>query len=294
VAAAASLGSLSGRTGVHSVTVKEQATVPKGRFWDVTKHLRIFSQVVFLGLTVWVMVQMLDGVRGATIEKYCPFGGVETVIPWINKTGTLCSLSTMNLSILAGVLVMTVFFKRVFCSHVCPMGTVLEWTGMLSRRFAIRSWRVPGAVDRVLKALKYPVLVVIVYFTVKVGELVFRDFDPYYVLFTAGEGHGIATFGLWVTLLILIGGVVVPLSFCKYLCPLAASLAPFGRIGLLRVTRDEETCTQCGECDHACEWGINVSKVETVTSAECSNCQDCLRACPESDVLSLRIGRKRA
>lgn len=265
-----------------------------GAFWIWTKHLRLLSQIVFLLLTVWVMVRMLQGVRGATVEKYCPFGGVETLIPWLGKTGTLCSLSTMNLSILGGVLVMTLLFKRVFCSHVCPMGTVLEWAGRLGRRFVVRSMRVPAGLDSILKWLKYPLLVVILFFTVKVGDLVFRDFDPYYVLFTAAKGHGIGTFGFWVTAAILVAGVLVPLSFCKYLCPLAASLAPFGRLGLVKINRDAGKCTACGACDRACEWGIRVSRTTTaVSSAECSNCQDCVRACPEPDVLTLRLGGKR-
>jgi polyferredoxin len=264
------------------------------RFWKWTKNGRVLSQILFLSLTVWIMIKVFQGVRGATVEKYCPFGGVETLIPWINKTGTLCSLSTVNISLFAGVVVLTLLFKRVFCSHVCPMGAILEWTGALSRRFVIRSWRVPRRVDAILKWLKYPLLALILYFTVKVGELVFRDFDPYYVLFTAGKGHGIETFGLWVTIAILAAGIVIPLSFCKYLCPFAACLAPIGRFGLVRVARDDENCTACGACDTACEWGLKVSDAATVKGAECSNCLDCIGRCPEAQALSLRIGGTRS
>lgn len=259
-------------------------------WWRRTKYGRVLSQVLFLALTVWLAFQMLSGVRGATVERYCPFGGVETLIPWIDKTGTLCSLSTLNISILAGLLVITVLFKRVFCSHICPMGTVLEWIGIFSRKFIIGSRRIPPRLDKALQWLKYPLLIVILFFTVKVGELVFRDFDPYYVLFTAAQGHGIGTFGIWVTVGIIIAGIAIPLSFCKYLCPMAACLAPFGRLGLVRVLRNGNLCTKCGSCDAACEWGIKVSEAKTVTGAECSNCQDCIRKCPESGVLSLGLG----
>ena len=89
-------------------------------FLKWTKHGRVLSQALFLALTVWTTVRMLSGVRGATIERYCPFGGVETLIPWIKKTGTLCSLSTLNISILVGVLVITVLFKRVQSKPVQP------------------------------------------------------------------------------------------------------------------------------------------------------------------------------
>lgn len=264
------------------------------RFWNITKQGRTLSQLIFLSITIWIGVQMAMGVRGATIERYCPFGGVETLIPWLNKTGTLCSLSTLNISILVGVLLITILFKRVFCSHICPMGTVLEWIGIVSRKFAIGKRRLPQKVDQTLTWVKYPLLLVILSLTIIVGELVFRDFDPYYVLFSAGTGHGIDTFGIWVTLGVIIAGVLIPLSFCKYLCPMAACLAPLSRFGLVRISRDQEQCTQCGSCDTACEWGIKVSESETVTSAECSNCQDCIRACTVPKTLTLGIGRAKS
>ena len=265
------------------------------------KHGRIVSQFLFLGLTAWVAYQMLHGVRGATIEKYCPFGGVETLIPWINKTGTLCSLSTINISVLAGVLIITFLYKRVFCSHICPVGALSEWIAAFGRRYIIKSWRLPLKVDHTLMWLKYLVLVFIIWGTVRVGELIFREIDPYYVLFTLGRGHGIAEgvigigeFSLVIILVLFSLNIVVPLAFCKYLCPLGACLNPLSRIGLIRIHRNPETCIDCKCCDAACKWGIKVSHVSSVRSAECCNCQDCVRSCPVSDTLALRIGRNRS
>jgi polyferredoxin len=265
------------------------------------KHGRTVSQILFLGLTVWVTYRMLSGVRGATIEKYCPFGGVETLFPWLNKTGTLCSLSTMNISVLAGVLLITLLYKRVFCSHICPVGALSEWIAIPGRRYIIKSWRVSPKVDRTLKWLKYLVLVLIVWGTVRVGELIFREFDPYYVLFTLGRGHGIAEgiIGIGgyslVIILILFGlNVVLPLAFCKYLCPMAACLNPLSRIGLIRIRRNPDTCIDCRRCDEACQWGVKVSDVASVRGAECSNCQDCVRSCPVPDTLTLGFGRSRS
>ena len=263
------------------------------RIWAGTKHGRTLVQLLFLGLTVWVSYQVLTGVRGATVEKYCPFGGVETLLPWLQQKGTLCSLSTINISILIGVVLLTLLCKRVFCSHVCPMGTVLEWTGALSRKWIVRSWRLPRALDRALTWLKYPILVLIIALTAKYEELIFRDFDPYFVLFTAGKGHGIGTYGVWVTGAVLLAAVVVPLSFCRYLCPMAAVMAPLNRLGLAKVHRHSDSCSSCGACDGSCKWGIPVSEKTRVSSAECSNCLDCVRACPVPGTLELRAGGKR-
>lgn len=264
---------------------------PKNSWWVRLKYGRTLSQALFLALTIWVGYRMIAGVKGATIERYCPFGGIETLIPWINKTGTLCSLSTVNLSVLFGLLLVTVLFKRAFCSHICPLGTVLELAGIFGRKTVMGSKRIPEKVDRVLKWVKYPLMILIVVLTVKAGDLVFRDFDPYYVLFTAGQGHGIGTFGMWVTLAVVALGVVLPLFFCKFLCPMGACLAPFGRFGLVKIFRNKEKCTGCGSCDKACEWGVKVSTASVISSAECTNCLECMRKCPVPESLELRIGR---
>lgn len=262
------------------------------------KHGRTLSQILFLGLTMWVAFRMLSGVRGATIEKYCPFGGVETLIPWLKKTGTLCSLSTMNISVFAGLLLITLLYKRVFCSHICPVGSLSEWITAFGRRYIVTSRRVAPKIDHTLTWLKYFVLVLIVWGTIRAGELIFREIDPYYVLFTLGRGHGIAegVLGIGgyslVIILVLFGlNLVLPLAFCKYLCPLAACLNPLSRTGLIRVRRNPDTCIDCKRCDEACKWGVKISDVATVSSAECSNCQDCVRSCPVPETLALRIGR---
>ena len=264
------------------------------------KHGRTLTQLLFLAVTLWVAYQMLSGVRGATIEKYCPFGGVETLFPWLNKTGTLCSLSTMNISVLAGVLIITLLYKRVFCSHICPVGALSEWIGGLGRRFVIKSRRIPTSVDRKLMWLKYVALGLIIWGTIVYSELIFREVCPYYVLFTLGSGHGISDGVIGIghySLAFIIGlfglSAVAPLAFCRYLCPFAACLNPLSRVGLIRVHRDQETCIDCKQCDAACEWGVNVSDTTRVSSAECTNCQDCVRGCPVPGTLALRIGGSR-
>ncbi len=272
----------------------------RGMLVDV-KHGRTLCQLLFLSLTIWVAHQMMSGVRGATIEKYCPFGGAETLIPWLNKTGTLCSLSTTNISVFAGVLLITFLYKRAFCSHICPVGALSEWIGGLGRRYVIKSRRIPQKLDRKLMWLKYPVLGLILWGTVSYSELIFREACPYYVLFTLGSGHGIlegvigiGRHSLLIILIVLGLGAVAPLAFCKYLCPLAACLNPLSRIGLIRIHRTSDTCVDCNRCDDACEWGVKVSDADRVTTAECTNCQDCVRRCPVPGTLSLRIGGGRA
>ena len=258
------------------------------------RHGRVVSQALFLALTLWVAIAMLRGVSGATVERYCPFGGIETLLPWLRNTGTLCSLSTVNISMFFGVLALTLVFRRVFCSHICPMGAVFEWTGIFGRKYMVGKWKMPSLLDRALKWVKYPLLILILFSTWKVGELVFRSYDPYYVLFTAGKGHEVQPWSIALMAVVLVAAAAAPLFFCKYLCPLGACLAPLSKFGATKIRRDAEKCTNCGACEKACEWQVPIVKGEVVRSGECSNCLDCIRACPEEGALSLVIGRTKS
>jgi polyferredoxin len=147
---------------------------------------------------------------------------------------------------------------------------------------------VPPRADRRLKLLRYVALAASLAFTYKLGELVLRGFDPFYVVFS-GFGHG--TIG-WVSVAVLgaiaAGSIVIPMFFCKYLCPLGATLDPASRLGLIKIVRDDANCTQCGDCASACPHGIEPFAVNAVRHRDCTNCLECVEACPVEGTLELR------
>ena len=53
---------------------------------------------------------------------------------------------------------------------------------------------------------------------------------------------------------------------------------------------DETKCTGCGRCSRACLHNIPVHQVRAVRHRDCTNCLECMDACPEKDVLQLRAG----
>jgi polyferredoxin len=148
-------------------------------------------------------------------------------------------------------------------------------------------------VDAALRWLRLPVLAVILYFTYRTGELVFRGYDPYYILFSA-NGHDVRWWSYGVLAVVLVGVVLVPMAWCRYLCPLGIVLSPLSAIGRLRLERRAEQCTGCGLCDRACPQSIDVAGVDVVRSGECTLCLECLEQCPEEGALELVLrGAKR-
>ena len=72
-----------------------------------------------------------------------------------------------------------VLFSRLFCGYICPLGTISEWIGKLGDRMKVRI-TLKGFADYALRFLKYALLFITFYFTLKSSELFCKKFDPYY------------------------------------------------------------------------------------------------------------------
>lgn len=245
---------------------------------------------------VWAGARLALGLALAGVEKFCPFGGLETAWSFFTDRRFSCAAGELNLSLFLALLGLTFVGRKAFCSWVCPFGAVSEWVGSLAKavgdRFGPmrRVLRVepPRRVDRALRWLRLPALVAILAFTWKTGELVFRGYDPYYILFSA-HGHDVKAWSYLILGGALISAAAVPMAWCRYLCPLGVSLWPLSALGRLRLARDEGSCTGCGACDAACPHGLEVSTVREVRSGECTLCFECTRSCPSAGTLALRL-----
>jgi len=127
---------------------------------------------------------------------------------------------------------------------------------------------------------KYAVLAIVLYFTLKVGELMFRTADPCYALISR-HGEDITYWAYIVSGAIVAGSLFIVIPFCRWFCPLAAVLNVFSKFGLARIRRNESSCIDCGKCARVCPMAIPVSTVKQVTAARCMSCMDCLDSCPE-------------
>ena len=235
---------------------------------------RRIVQFGFLALTL-VGVFVVQG----NAERWCPFGGVEAIYTYIQEGNMLCSLGVSNFYILGAVLLTLLLLRRAFCAYVCPIGAISEWLQAGAKRVGLKPAKVPYRLDRGLAKLKYVVLAIILYFTWTYSELEFRVADPCYALISR-HGEDITFWAYLVAGAIVIGSLFVLIPFCRWLCPLAAVMHPFSRLGLTRVKRNEETCIDCGLCSDVCPTNIPVAKVKEVTAARCLSCLSCVEACP--------------
>jgi ferredoxin len=263
----------------------------------VLYYLRCFSQLAVVVAAAATGYRFAQGFSLTTVEKYCPMGGAATSYSLGADQRFSCATGEYNFSLLLALLVLTLLVRKSFCSWLCPVGTVSEWIGSLVGRVRGKKGRrtsgtdiallkPPVAVNSWLGYLRYGVLGVVLYATIYTGELMFRPFCPYYVMFSL-HGHEVQMWSYAILGFLLLGVIIIPMLWCRYLCPLGGLLSPFSKVGLLRIRRKPDVCVDCGACDMACGHSIPVAKCETVTSGECTLCLSCVRSCPVDGALEV-------
>jgi len=245
---------------------------------------RRISLGVFLAAftTITILHQKLPNMP--SVDSLDPFGGFETLFKYVAGGEFIKKIMPSNIVLLAAVLVLGVVLSRFFCGWICAFGALQGVFGWLGKKIFKRRFVVPPKADRVLRWIKYPLLVVIIYFTWTTGTLVIRPYDPVaaYGHLSAGLPAVWAEFAVGFVLLILtlVLSMLYERAFCKYVCPMGAINAILGRIPLFRIKRESKTCISCSKCDRVCPMNVEVSTADTVSSPECIGCMECVTSCP--------------
>jgi len=256
--------------------------------------VRRISQGIVVGLVLFLTIRHLRyGIeQAAPIDAYCPFGAVESFLTYVFTGEYLKRVYTSSFILFGIVLVSTIAFGRVFCSHLCPLGALQEWVRALGRKLGIRKdIELSKSVDRYARYLKYAILVAIVYFSYRTGDLVFRGYDPFNALMHLGNEVDEKIVGYSVLALVLFSSLFTKNWWGRYLCPLGATLGIVRRMSPFRIRRNERSCVGCGACDRSCPAGLDVSDVSEVNSSDCISCLQCVKTCPKGSLTATVFGR---
>jgi ferredoxin len=232
---------------------------------------------------------------GQDVERWCPFGAVESAYAWVKTGSPICAITYTNLYAFIALIVAILLFKRAFCGYICPLGTIGDWSGSLGRfRMNRPLFRLPRWLDTTLSMGKYVVLALVLWFTWQAGDLVIRGVDPCYALVTS-DRNDVTLWAYGVLFAIAAASFFIKIPFCRWVCPLAAVMNPISRFGLARIRRNADSCVDCGKCASACPMSIRVDKCDTVTASRCTLCQECVNACPlpEQPALSVKATGRR-
>ncbi|MCU0679937.1 MAG: 4Fe-4S binding protein [Planctomycetes bacterium] len=261
----------------------------------ISFYLRRTSQFIVVLLVFYLTLRHLNlGIEKAfPIDAYCPFGGVESFLTYISTGEFLKRIFLSSFALLIITIFLTIFFGRVFCGYFCPLGALQEFFRWLGKKIGIKKdFEFPKNIDYYARYLKYFILILIIFFSYKLGDLIFRNYDPYNALMHLGNEWEEKIFGYIILLVLLLASLFTKSFWCRYFCPLGAILGIFKKISFFKLKRDEHSCVSCHSCDYNCPAGLEIEKKKQIKSADCISCLNCVEKCPNNSLSISVFGKK--
>jgi len=238
---------------------------------------------------------------------------VNTVLALQYGPAVISALGGTAVAIFAALAVtaLTLVAGRVYCSHLCPLGTLQDlfiWSA--KRKFIHR--RFPYSKPAYLVHYAVTLLAIV---SAAAGSMMVLDLlEPYsnfsriltnlvrpvealcnnavasllvanriYVMYVIPVDT--REYPVVALAAIFLGGIFW-LSykhgrfFCNTLCPVGGILGLLSRFSLLRITIDTNECIDCGLCERVCRAKCVDAERRTIDFAACVGCFDCIGSCP--------------
>lgn len=273
---------------------------------EYSQALRLGVQLFMVALNLWIGIQFylwvrwaesggraLEVSRPAGVEGWLPIEGLMQ-LKYFLLTGWVPLVHAAGFFLFLSFLIISVVFRKSFCSWLCPVGTASEYLWKLGRATFRRNFQLPRWADLALRSLKYVLLSFFAYAAATMSAAAIAEFlgSPYALIvdvrmlnfFRYLDG----TAGL-VVLGIAIVSIFVQNFWCRYLCPYGAFLGLTSLISPSGITRNPDTCIDCTKCAKACPSALPVDKLVQIRSAECTGCLECVAVCPAKDTLAMSM-----
>ena len=179
------------------------------------------------------------------------------------------SFGLSALAVVMTIALLTLFFGRLFCSFMCPLGSSLSFIALFSKKGKKKIYPIIGGfiLGLFIGAMVFGI------------AFVFRLLDPYSLFGRA------LTAPLWFGVIFLVVIFIVTFFFgrlfCTSFCPVGLLLSRIAKISAFGITIPDE-CVHCGKCENVCPTGCIDQKKSEVKRAYCVMCLDCLTVCPRT------------
>jgi ferredoxin len=246
------------------------------------------------------------------------FGDIKGVLPaWYYQSflylqffPSLLKFFTPGTTLALGfiiVLVLTFLGGRIYCSTICPLGTLQDIIIFVRRKVSPkRRLRFKKA----LTVLRYSIFGVTIISLFVTGLMAINLLDPYanfgrmgthilqpLILWTnnfvakllpslglnilEGRPLHLASFAFSAGMLMLVFAMAVfrERLYCNTICPVGTILGLLSKLSLFKLKIDKPSCTHCGKCQLVCKANcIDVKSMEIDTN-RCVACYNCIPVC---------------
>jgi polyferredoxin len=272
------------------------------------KKIRVVVSLIFFVITLFVFVDFIGLFASRMIRTLLFLQFIPSFLNFIY----LLSFATAGFLF---ILLLTIFFGRVYCSTICPLGTMQDIFTWLSRKFnVIKRFKF----SKPQNVFRYSILGVLVllfcfsslwlinlldpyslagkifsdlgrplfYLGNNILSRIFQLFDSYAVYSVPVKVFSwpAVVFSFLFLVLIVYLAVYKGRWYCNVICPVGTLLGIVSRFSIFKIRMDEVACTSCGLCAVECKAGCIDVKEKKIDFSRCVACYDCFKACPEDGV----------
>jgi ferredoxin len=262
----------------------------------------LFIVFIFLDFTNSMPVKFINGIH------YLQFA------PSLMKFIGLVSIGAAGFIF---VIILTLIFGRLYCSSICPLGTLQDIISYIKRKFTKRK-KVLFRYSKPKNLLRYSILGLTVLVILSgssfmlslldpfsnFGKIFHNLFKPVIVginnflaqIFTLLNVYFfypvkidpfnwiVAGFALAFFSLVFIMSWRKGRLYCNTVCPVGTLLGFISRYSLFRIRLDKTACTSCGKCAVVCKAGCIDVREKELDFSRCVGCMNCLIPCPDNGV----------
>ncbi len=275
------------------------------------KDLRILRIVVSLIFVISISALFID-FRGimpsylSDIILYLQF--IPSLINFLN----VFSLAAIGFLV---VIIISILFGRVYCSTICPLGTLQDTVAYISKKIRKKK---KYKYKKARNFLRYSFLIAPFTILLLGSIFILNLLDPYSnygrifsdlirplviwvnnLLFELFEKIGVDIlypvdykhFRISTTFFpIAVLGFIIWISFyhgrlfCNTVCPVGTILGLVSRLSVFKIGIDSAACNLCGSCTVVCKAGCIHLKSRKVDFSRCVACYNCIDSCPENGI----------
>ena len=246
---------------------------------------------------------------GATLLFLDFTGTIHAWFGWIAKVQFLPAVLAVNVVVVLGLIALTFLFGRVYCSVICPLGTLQD----IFAKFGKWSKKNRYSYSPALNVWRYSLFVIMVIAIIfgigsiigmlapysSFGRIVHSLFSPVWQWgnnLLAGYAEKIDSYafypteiwvrslGVFLTALITLAVLAILAwrngrTYCNTICPVGTFLGFLSRFSLYRPTIELAKCNSCGLCSRNCKSSCIDSKNHKIDYSRCVSCMDCIAKC---------------
>lgn len=273
------------------------------------KKLRVILSLLFFFIIGAMFIDFTGKLASGTLHALLHFQLIPSILLFIS----VMAVSGLGF---AFIILLTLLVGRVYCSTLCPLGTLQDIFTYISRKLSPK--RVIYRYKQPINWLRYGLTGLLILSLLTGSILMVNLLDPYSLFGKISHnlfrpvfllGNNLLSRGLtsadiysvypvnWVPVnyaalaLALACSVVLLVMaakrgrlYCNTVCPVGTVLGFFARLSVFKITLDKSSCNSCGLCSVVCKAECIDPKNQSVDFSRCVGCMNCLSPCPDGGV----------